>query len=215
MLLMLGLARRIAVLDAAVKAGNWSVRDGYLGAELRGKRLGVIGLGSIGRRVAALGQAFDMDVVYWSPSSRDEEFGRLELDELLATVRHRPAVRRPHSRDPPAAGCAGDWPLMRPSALLVNTARGALVDHEALIAAIAGGRLGGYATDVWEPEPPPPADLEVLGDRLLVTPHVAAITDVTYRDICVRTVDAAIAALANRPMGVSGTVRPRSTHRLR
>ena len=84
---------------------------------------------------------------------------------------------------------------MRPSALLVNTSRGAIVDHAALIDAITGGRLGGYATDVWDPEPPPVDDLARLGDRLLVTPHVAAITDVTYREICVRTVEAAIAAL--------------------
>ena len=70
---MLGIARRICVLDAAVKAGQWSVRDGYTGAELRGKRLGIVGLGAIGRRVATLGRAFDMDVVYWSPSSRDDE----------------------------------------------------------------------------------------------------------------------------------------------
>ena len=86
--------------------------------------------------------------------------------------------------------------LMRPSALLVNTSRGAIVDHRRCsIDALAGGRLGGYATDVWEPEPPPAADLEALGDRLLITPHVAAITDVTYREICVRTAKAAIAAL--------------------
>ena len=200
-LLMLGLARRIAVLDTAVKAGKWSVRDGYLGAELRGKRLGIIGLGSIGRRVAALGQAFEMDVVYWSPSSRDEQFGWLELDELLATsdIVQLCVALTPETRQ---LLDATRLAVMPSSALLVNTARGALVEHEALIAAIVGGRLGGYATDVWEPEPPRPADLEVLGDRLLVTPHVAAITDVTYRDICVRTVDAALTALANRPMGV-------------
>jgi phosphoglycerate dehydrogenase-like enzyme len=193
-LLMLGLARRIAVLDAAVKDGHWSVRDGYLGAELRGKRLGVVGLGSIGRRVAALGQAFDMDVTYWSPSSRDEALVRMELDELLGAadivqlcVALTPETRRLFD--------AGRLAVMQPTALVVNTARGALVDHEALIAAITGGRLGGYATDVWEPEPPPAEELEALGERLLVTPHVAAITDVTYRDICVRTVTSALAAL--------------------
>ena len=85
-LLMLGLARRITELDAAVKAGRWSVRDAYTGAELRGKRLGVVGLGAIGRRVASLGRAFDLDVVYWSPTSRDDDLARLELDDLLATA---------------------------------------------------------------------------------------------------------------------------------
>ena len=94
-LLMLGLARRVAVLDAAVKAGQWSVRDGYTGAELRGKRLGIVGLGAIGRRVAMLGRAFEMDVVYWSPSSRDGDLVRLELDDLLAP--------------PTSSSCASPW----------------------------------------------------------------------------------------------------------
>jgi phosphoglycerate dehydrogenase-like enzyme len=195
MLLMLGLARRIAVLDAAVKNGNWSVRDGYLGAELRAKRLGVVGLGSIGRRVAALGQAFDMDVTYWSPSTRDDGLNLLALDELLATadvVQLCVAL----SSETRWLLDARRLDLMQPTALVVNTARGALVDHGALIAAITGGRLGGYATDVWDPEPPPTVELEALGERLLVTPHVAAITDVTYRDICVRTATAAIASLS-------------------
>ena len=142
-----------------------------------------------------------MEVVYWSPSSRDDNVVRLELDELLATsdivqlcVALTAETRQLLDRTRLAA--------MRSTALLVNTARGALVDHEALVEAVTRGRLGGYATDVWEPEPPPRADLDALGDRLLVTPHVAAITDVTYRDICVRTVEAALTALADRPMGV-------------
>jgi phosphoglycerate dehydrogenase-like enzyme len=195
-LLMLGLARRVVCVDTAVKAGRWSVRDGYLGADLRGKRLGVVGLGAIGRRVATLGRALDMDVVYWSPSSRDEGLAWIELDDLLATsdvvqlcIALAPETR--HLLDERRIA------LLRPTALLVNTARGALVDHKALVDAVAGGRLGGYGTDVWDPEPPPVADLEAIGDRLLVTPHVAAITDVTYREICVRTVEAAIAALGD------------------
>jgi phosphoglycerate dehydrogenase-like enzyme len=194
-LLMLAIARRVHVLDAAAKAGRWSVRDGYEGTELRGKRLGVVGLGSIGRRVAGLGRAFGMDVVYWSRTSRDEELVRLELDELIATsdvvqvcialgeeTRHLVDSRR--------------LALMRPSALLVNTSRGAIVEHEAMLAALGDGRLGGYAADVWDPEPPPDTALAELGDRLVITPHVAAITDVTYREICVTTVEAALAVLA-------------------
>jgi phosphoglycerate dehydrogenase-like enzyme len=194
-LLMLGLARRVTALDAAVKAGRWSVRDGYTGAELRGKRLGVVGLGSIGRRVAALGRALDMDVVYWSPSSRDDDLTWLDVDELLATA---DVVQLCIALTPETRGLLDSrrLALMRPGTLLVNTARGALVDHRALVAAITAKRLGAYASDVWEPEPPPTADVEALGDRLLVTPHVAAITDVTYREVCVRTATAAIAALA-------------------
>ena len=196
-LLMLGLARRITVLDAAVKDGGWSIREGYTGAELRGKCLGIVGLGSIGRRVASLGRAFEMDIVYWSPSSRDDDLVRLELDELLAAA---DVVQLCAALAADTRGMidARRLALMRPTAMLVNTSRGALVDHAALIDAINGGRLSGYATDVWDPEPPPAAELDALGDRLLVSPHVAAITDVTYREICMRTVEAAVAALSAR-----------------
>ena len=85
--------------------------------------------------------------------------------------------------------------LMPPGALLVNTARGAVVDHAALVDALAGGHLAGYATDVWDPEPPAAGDLAAVAGRLLITPHVAAITDTTYRTICVRAAEAALAAL--------------------
>ncbi len=84
---------------------------------------------------------------------------------------------------------------MRPQTLLVNTSRGAIVDHRALLPALADGRLAGYATDVWDPEPPTAPFSPAVAERLLVTPHVAAITDVTYRELCVRTAAAAIAAL--------------------
>jgi phosphoglycerate dehydrogenase-like enzyme len=193
-LLMLAIARRINVLDAAVKAGRWSVRDGYEGTELRGKRLGVVGLGSIGRRVAGLGRAFGMEVVYWSRTSRDEQLLRLELDELLATsdvvqVCIALAAETHHLLDTRRLA------TMRRSALLVNTSRGAIVEHEALLAALADGRLGGYAADVWDPEPPPDTALAELGDRVVITAHVAAITDVTYREICVTTAAAALAVL--------------------
>lgn len=193
-MLMLGLGRRLGILDAAVKEGRWSARDGYLGTEMRGKRLGVIGFGAIGRRVAVLGRALDMDITYWSPTSRSDDFEWLDLDELLTTsdvvqlcvalnadTRHLLDERR--------------IALMRPTALVVNTSRGAVVDHQALRTALAAGRLGGYAADVWDPEPPAAGELAAIADRTLVTPHVAAITDVTYRDICVRTAEAAIAAL--------------------
>ena len=196
-LLMLGLARRVTTLDAAVKAGEWSVRDGYTGVELRGRRLGVVGLGAIGRRVADLGGALDMDVSYWSPSSRADHLALRPLDDLLAfsdvvqlCVALTPDTR--HLLD------ARRLALLRPSALLVNTSRGAIVDHAALVDALADGRLAGYAADVWDPEPPPPDQLAAAGERLLLTPHVAAITDVTYREICVRTAESAIAALAGR-----------------
>ena len=74
---------------------------------------------------------------------------------------------------------------MRPGALIVNTGRGPLVDHAAIADAIRSGQLGGYATDVWDPEPPAVDDALVRDPRVLVTPHVASFTDRTYRQLCV------------------------------
>jgi phosphoglycerate dehydrogenase-like enzyme len=194
-LLMLGLARRLSVLDTAVKDGDWAVRDGYSGTELGGKRLGIVGLGHIGRRVGELGSALGMHVRAWSRSAGDGKVERVELDELLSgsdvvqvCVALTPDTR--HLLD------GRRLALLRESALLVNTARGAIVDHTALVAALAAGRIAGYATDVWDPEPPPLDDVAAVADRLLVTPHVAAMTDVTYRQLCMTTVEAALAALS-------------------
>ena len=84
---------------------------------------------------------------------------------------------------------------MKPGALLVNTSRGAVVDHAALADALARNSLGGYATDVWDPEPPRADDPLWSDRRVLVTPHVAGLTDVTYREICVRPAEAVHAIL--------------------
>ena len=100
---------------------------------------------------------------------------------------------------------------MKPGALLVNTARAPIVDREALVRALdpkSGGTLGGYATDLWDPEPPATDDPRLAHDRVLITPHVAALTDVTYREMCVRPVESVASILAGNgptPNTVFGT----------
>ena len=194
LMLMLALARRVVEVDTAVKAGRWSVRDGFESTELRGKRMGVIGLGAIGTKLASFGRMLDMDVVCTTRRQFDTDIVRVGLHELLATsdvvqlcVPLTDATRSMIGADQFAA--------MKPGALLVNTARGAVVDHAALADALARNLLGGYATDVWDPEPPPAHDAVVTDPRVLVTPHVAGLTDVTYREICVRPAEAVNAIL--------------------
>jgi D-3-phosphoglycerate dehydrogenase len=193
LMLMLGLARRVVKLDSAVKADNWAVRDGYMGTEMGGKRLGVIGLGAIGARVAAFGAVLGMDVCYWSRSERETTFERLDLDELLSEA---DVVQICVALTPETRGLIGapELALLKPGALMVNTARGPIVDHSSLAGALESGHLGGYAADVWDPEPATWPDPVLTDERVLVTPHVAALTDVTYREICVRTC-AAVAGL--------------------
>ena len=192
-MLMLAIARRLPDLAGAVRSGDWARRDGYLGTELRGKRLGIIGLGAIGSRVAEIGRCFDMEVV--CTTSRDDvAIPRLTLEELLVTSDVVQICTALNTRTTALLGAA-EFTLMRPHVLLVNTARGAIVDHHALAAALREGRLGGYGADVWCDEPP--IDTRLLADeRVLVTPHVAALTDTTYREICVRTAESVAAILA-------------------
>jgi D-3-phosphoglycerate dehydrogenase len=196
-LLMLALARRVTMLDSAVKRGAWDVREGYEGFELRGKRVAVIGLGAIGRRIAEIGTVLGMKVAYWSRASRDPSLELLELDELVSTA---DVVQICVALTPQTRGLIGpeQFALMKPGVLLVNTARAQIVDHPSLLAAITAGVVGGYGTDVWDPEPPETDDPLVAHERVLITPHVAGLTDVTYRDICVGPAAAAVAILAGQ-----------------
>jgi phosphoglycerate dehydrogenase-like enzyme len=194
LMLMLGLARRLSEADAAVKQGRWDIREGFETIELRGRRLGVLGLGAIGTQVARLGRALDMDVVGWARRDNPDQIPRLELDELLSTS---DVVQVCVALNAETTGLIGEAELnsMKPGSLLINTARGPIVDHQALDGALEAGTLGGYAADVWDPEPPDPGDSVVAHPRVLITPHVAGLTDVTYREICVRTASAVAAVL--------------------
>ncbi len=194
-MLMMCLARDVVRLAAATSDGRWSVRDGFESVELAGRTLGVVGLGHIGGRVATLGAALGMDVVAWTRTPRQHPVARLvPLDDLLAAsdvVQLCVALTAETTRLLDDGAIA----RMRPGAMIVNTARGRLVDHAAIADAIRSGQLGGYATDVWEPEPPA-ADEALLGDpRVLVTPHVASFTDRTYRELCVVPAEAVAAII--------------------
>lgn len=194
-MLMLALARRLDELVATVRSGDWERRAGYEGVELNGKRLGVIGSGAVGTRVAEIGRCLQMDVVC-TTSRRDViTVPRLSMEELLKTS---DVVQVCTSLTPSTRGLLGpsEFRLMRPHAIVVNTARGAIVDHVALAVALREERLSGYAADVWQVEPPVDDD-ELLSDpRVMVTPHVAAFTDVTYRDMCVHTANGVADVLA-------------------
>ena len=190
--LMLDLARGITRSARAVAAGRWEERARYRGDELAGLTLGIVGYGSIGRRVAALAAAFGMQVLVAAHTSRADDHARAEaegspprlpLSELLAAadvvtlhLPLTPATRR-------LIGAA-ELARMKRGALLVNTARGALVDMPALRSALARGDLGGFAADVLDVEPPAPDDPLLGAENVLLTPHVASLTAASYRALC-------------------------------
>lgn len=195
MLLTLALARRVVQLATTVASGDWSMRDRYMGVELHGRRMGVLGLGRIGRRVAELGAAFGMDVVAWSRrGGADSPIPCLPFDEVVSTSDVIQVCAALTCETRHLVGRA-ELDMVKPGTLLVNTARGALVDSAAVADAVHDGRLGGYAADVWDPEPPPADECLLAYPRVIVTPHVAALTDTTYRQLCVGPAEAVAALL--------------------
>ena len=191
-MLMLALTRQLYPQVAAVKSDDWAIRQRVSSDECAGKTLGVVGLGAIGSRVAELSAALGMQVIAYNRTNRNETEGRpsvrrLALAELLA---ESDIVSLHVAFTPETRGLIGRAELaaMKLGALLVNTARGSLVDVDALLEALDSGRLAGYAADGVSPEPPVVGDRLIHHPRTIITPHSAALTASTYRRICLRTV---------------------------
>jgi len=181
--LLLSLARHVPRGDASVRAGEW-IRSELKGFELRGKRLGIVGLGRIGQAVAKRAAAFEMEVAASDPHLTSAQAAALgvtlqSLDQLLKESDiislHVPALG-----DAPLIGAA-EIAKMKRGAVLLNVARGSLVDEVALVAALASGALGGAGIDVFSSEPP-------VGSPLLTAPHT-----VLAPHLGAQTVDAQIA----------------------
>ncbi len=173
--MVLSLARNLSACDAAVRQGG--TKAGLVGFELEGKKFGVIGAGAIGSRVAAIAAAFGCQVYAYSRTPKDlPGVTFTDLDTLLSTCDivslHVPAT--PQTRH---LINAERLALMKPTALLINTARGPVVDSQALADALNSGRLAGAGIDVFEMEPPVPGDHPLLtAKNVLATPHVAFAT---------------------------------------
>lgn len=166
------LARNVIACDRAVREGG--TKNGLVGYELEGKKFGVIGAGAIGRRVIGIAQAFGCQVYAFSRTKKEiEGVNFVSLDELLGTC---DIVSLHVPLNDATRGMIGEKELakMKKEAFLINTARGPVVDSGALAEALKNGVIAGAATDVFEMEPPVPAD-HVLFDcpNLIATPHVA------------------------------------------
>lgn len=179
---MIAAARRTAEADRYVKTGQWRTLGAFaLTTRVSGKRLGILGLGRIGEAVARRGQGFDMQVRYHDRRARPEmqyafEPSLVELarwaDFLVVACQGGAATHHLVSGEVIAA--------LGPEGILVNIARGTVVDQEALIAALAAGRLGGAGLDVQEKEPPDISQLMSM-DQVTLTPHVGSATRETRR----------------------------------
>lgn len=192
--LMLMLIRNMYESVAQVKQDNWNWRNQYAGDELNGKTLGVLGMGNIGKRVAKLGEAFGMNVLYWSRSPQELPYSYLPLNEVLQQS-DVVSLHLPFTKETGTIIGAEQLSLMKPNSLLINTARGALIDHEALLSALNEQKISGFAADVLPEEPPVPGFPILHHSRVLVTPHSGSLTASTYRQMCVLTVRNVVAVL--------------------
>lgn len=182
------LQRHLLVEDAGLRAGLWQQT---VGADLAGATLGLVGLGRIGRLVAAVGHAFGMRVVAWSPNltaeraaeAQAELVDRRSLFETADVV----SIHLVLSDTTRALIGRDELAAMKPSAILVNTSRGGLVDEAALIEALRANRIRGAGLDVYAQEPLPPGHPLTKLDNTVLTPHLGYVTekcmDRFYRDI--------------------------------
>jgi phosphoglycerate dehydrogenase-like enzyme len=183
LLLMLAVSRRLAWQHASVAAGRWrgnNITDLKL-YELHGRTLGIIGLGTIGKKVARLAAAFGMQIIYYDTTRlTEDQADALDVRfRLLEEVLRSADIVSLHVPLTPATKHligAAQLALMKPTAYLINTCRGPVVDEAALTVALAEGRIAGAGLDVFDREPPPSDNKLFALDNVILTPHMAGPT---------------------------------------
>ena len=180
--LILAGVRNLVAENLSVRHGGWQTS---VGRELAGRTLGVLGLGRIGVRVARIGEAFGMKVIAWSQNLTPEaaaEAGAIHVskEDLFATADVLSIHLKLSARSTGLVG-ATELGLMKPTALLVNTSRGPIVDEAALVAALERRAIAGAALDVFDTEPLPPGHPLRTLDKVLATPHIGYVADRPYR----------------------------------
>ncbi len=177
--LLIALARRIPQANSSLKSGHWD-RKSFVGVELQGKTLGVVGMGRIGRVVAARARAFGMKIIAFDPflapeQARDLEIELAPLDEVFASADFL-TVHTPMTAETRGIIGRDAFAMMKKGVRVINCARGGLIDEQALYQAIKAGVVAGAALDVFAEEPPPPDHPLLLLDEVIATPHLGAST---------------------------------------
>lgn len=216
--ILMAAARKVTLSERETRAGLWKAWSptGYLGVDIHGATLGIIGLGEIGTAMARRARGFDMRVLYASRTRRPEAEATLgvvhsTMDELLAqsdfVSLHTPLT--PATRH--LIG-ARELRLMKPTGILVNTARGGIVDQAALIEALRAGIIGGAALDVMEPEPLPLDSALFSFSNVVLTPHIGSAGNTTRARMASMAAANIIAVLSGHepPNAVNRPEYPRS-----
>ena len=207
MMLMLALAKRVTAFDRAVRTGDWDLRNRLTSGDLEGRTLLILGLGRIGREVARRAAAFDMRVLAYDPAfgpGADLPVDVRPVMDWRRALREADFVTLHLPRSPTTEGMIGARELasMKRTAYLVNTSRGGLIDEMALAEALAEGTIAGAGIDTLDDEPPPAGHLLLASDRVILSPHIAGLSENAARRL-------SLAAAANVLAALDGTLDPR------
>jgi phosphoglycerate dehydrogenase-like enzyme len=201
--LILALLRHIPEEAAAMRAGGWQTT---VGRGVEGRTLGILGLGRLGQRVAKVGLAFGMKVIAWSQNLTAEaaEAAGAERVEKAALFAEADVVTIHLVLSQRTRGLVGaaEFARMKPSAVLVNTSRGPIVEEAALLAALRNGEIAGAALDVYDEEPLPPDHPLRSAPNLLLTPHLGYVTEENYRGMYGGALECVLGWLKGEPVRV-------------
>jgi D-3-phosphoglycerate dehydrogenase len=185
MLLVLALAHRLLIKDRLTRSGGWADQWGYLGTGVTGLTLGLVGAGNIGQEICRLAKAFDLETIAFDPyvddaTAAEVGFRLVELETVMSQADFV-CVSCPLTDETRHLIDAARLAQMKPTAFLVNLARGPIVDEQALLAALREGRIQGAGLDVYEQEPVDPGNPLLSLDNVIVTPHSIGHTDELFR----------------------------------
>ena len=203
--LLMSAARRISEGDRWLRAGNWKMQYHpmvWLGAEIHGATLGIVGMGQIGVEMAKRARGFDMRVIYYSRTRKlelESELGMeyFEPSDLLSTAEFV-TLHIPLTQETRHFIGERELRLMKPTAILINAARGAVVDSRALYTALKEGWISGAALDVTDPEPILPDDPLLTLDNLVITPHIGSASIDSRRRTCLLAARNVVAGIQGR-----------------
>jgi D-3-phosphoglycerate dehydrogenase len=197
--LVLALSRKVAFYHRETKEGRYQLQSGPKLRRIEGQTLGIVGLGNIGRKLAQKALGIGLKVIATSRSQKHPLAGVefVTLDELL-TRSDYVSLHTPLTPETKRSIGAAQFAKMKPSAYLINTARGGLIDHDALLAALQSGKLAGAALDVQDPEPPD-LSLPIFRDeRVFVTPHAAFVSEESLANLRSRVARQVVARLTGK-----------------
>ncbi len=195
--LILSAQRKIYNSVEEVKNDNWGYRSRYDGDEIRGKTLGIIGMGDIGKKVAKLASAFGMNIIYWNRSKVDAQYKNVHLDILFA---ESDMISIHLALNNETKGClsAESFSKCAKSPILINTSRGGIIEDHQVLSALKNGYISAFAADVLSTEPPPKDSEFLKMKNVYITPHSASLTAITFNEMCEMTVENTLSILKGR-----------------